>query len=139
MKHLLLNERRRKNMEDQFKTHGAFSWCELMTTDPEVAKGFYSELFGWELEEYPMEDMNYTVIRVAGQEMGGIMAIPPEAAGAPPNWSCYVTVDDVDATIKKAEAMQGKVLLPPRDVPDVGRFAVIQDPQGAVLTVIKYE
>lgn len=110
-----------------------------MTTDPEAAKRFYGELFGWKWEEYHMQGMTYTVVKVAGEEMGGIMPIPPEASGTPPNWGTYVTVDDVDATVKKAESMKAKVIVPPRDIPDVGRFAVIQDPQGAVLMVITYK
>jgi len=127
------------NMENHFKTHGAFSWTELMTTDPESAKKFYSDLFGWELEEYSMEGMTYTVVKAAGQEMGGIMAIPPEAQGAPPNWGTYVTVDNVDDTVKTAQKLGAIILMEPRDIPDVGRFAIIQDPQGAILSVITYK
>jgi predicted enzyme related to lactoylglutathione lyase len=110
-----------------------------MTTDPEAAKRFYGELFGWKWEEFHMPGMTYTVVKVAGEEMGGIMQIPAEAGGAPPSWGTYVTVDDVDATVKKAESMQAKGIVPPRDIPDVGRFAVIQDPQGAVLMVINLQ
>ena len=126
-------------MENRFKTHGAFSWTELMTTDSEAAKRFYGELFGWQFEEFPAKDMKYTVVKAAGEAMGGIMSMPAEAQGVPPNWGTYVTVDDVDATVKKATAMQAKVIMAPREIPDVGRFAVIQDPQGAVLMVITYK
>jgi len=126
-------------MENHFKTHGAFSWTELMTTDPEGAKTFYCDLFGWETEEFAMEGMNYTVVKAGGQEIGGIMAIPPEAQGAPPGWGTYVTVDNVDATVEKARALGANILMAPRDIPDVGRFALVQDPQGAVLSVITYK
>lgn len=66
------------------------------------------------------------------------MTIPPSAEGMPPNWGVYVTVDDVDATAKLAAEMAGKVCLPPQDIPQVGRFCVLQDPQGAMINVITY-
>jgi predicted enzyme related to lactoylglutathione lyase len=123
--------------EDSLK-HGAFSWMELMTTDVESAKEFYIRLFGWETEEYPMEGMNYTVIKIGGEDTGGIMAMPPEVAGMPPMWSIYVTVDDVDSTAKKVKELGGKIIRPPSDIPNVGRFCVLSDPQGAVITAITY-
>ena len=125
-------------MQDHYKTHGAFSWNELMTTDPEAAKKFYAEVFGWEMQEYPMGDFNYTVVKIGEEAVGGISPIPPEATGTPPNWGTYITVDNVDATVEKVTALNGKVLSPPTDIPDVGRMAIIQDPQGAVLMVMKY-
>lgn len=126
-------------MDNHFKTHGAFSWTELMTTDPEAAKKFYSELFGWDIEEMEMEGMRYAVVKVGEEAIGGIMGIPPETQGAPPNWGTYVTVDDVDATVEQAQALGANILMPPKDIPTVGRFAVIQDAQGAVLSVITYQ
>ena len=66
------------------------------------------------------------------------MPIPSDAAGTPPNWGTYITVDDVDAIVKKVKALGGKVLLEPQDIPDVGRMATIQDLQGAVLMVMTY-
>ena len=86
-------------MTDAFKQHGAFSWCELMTTDVEAAKRFYSSLFGWELEDKNVSGMTYTCVKAAGAGIGGIMAIPPEAAGMPPHWGSYVTVDDVEGLV----------------------------------------
>ncbi len=128
-------------MGEPFKTHGAFSWVELMTTDPEAAKAFYVELFGWELEDSPCpgnEGMTYTVVKVAGQPAGGIMPMSPNVPpGVPPHWGCYVTVDDVDVTVAKVEELGGQILVPPTEIPSVGRFSVIQDPQGAVIQVIK--
>ena len=123
-------------MDERFKQPGAFSWCELMTTDVAAAKRFYGELFGWETEDSPVEGMTYTVVKVAGKEMGGIMPIPPEAQGAPPSWGAYVTVDDVDAAAGKVEALGGKIVAPPRDVAGEARFCVFQDPQGACLSMI---
>lgn len=125
-------------MSEQFMQHGAFSWCELMTTDVAAAKTFYSGLFGWETEDMSMPGMTYTVVKAGGSGIGGIMATPPEAQGVPPMWGAYVTVDDVDATAQTATKLGGKVLVPPRDIPEVGRFCVIQDPQGAVINAITY-
>ncbi len=126
--------------EDLCKTHGAISWSELLTTDVDGAKRFYQSLFGWTLEDDPMggeaAGMTYTVAKVAGKECAGIMRIPPEAEGMPPCWGLYVTVDDVDAAAAKTTEIGGKVLMPPRDIPKVGRFAVIQDPQGAYISII---
>jgi len=123
--------------EDSLK-HGAFGWCELMTTDPDAAKVFYRALFGWETEDAPMEGMTYTVVKVDGDDVGGIMGMPPEVQGMPPAWGVYVTVDDVDATAGKVEELGGQILRPPEDIPGVGRFCVIQDPQGAVICAITY-
>ncbi len=125
-------------MSEQFKQHGAFSWCELMTTDAGAAKNFYAKLFGWDTADMPMPGMTYTVVKAGGKAMGGIMPIPKEAQGTPPMWCTYVTVDDVDVTARTAEQLGARLLVPPRDIPKVGRFCVIQDPQGAVISAIKY-
>jgi hypothetical protein len=127
-------------MHDPFKTPGAFSWNELMTSDPARARAFYQGLFGWQLEDMDMgPEGTYTVIKTAdGEAIGGVMGMPPGAAGMPPAWGAYVTVEDADATVAKAEALGARVAVPPRDIPKVGRFAVIQDPQGATLAVIAY-
>ncbi len=125
-------------MDTKYKLHGAFSWCELLTTDVAEAKRFYSKLFGWTLELAPIPGMEYTLVKYGGEQMGGIMTIPSAAAGLPPCWGVYVTVDDVDATAKLAVEMGGKVLMPPRDIPQVGRFCILQDPQGAMINAITY-
>jgi predicted enzyme related to lactoylglutathione lyase len=121
-----------------FKQHGAFSWTELMTTDPEGEKEFYSELFGWETDDMPMGDMTYTVLKAGDKEVGGIMPIPEQAKGTHPYWGIYVTVDDVDATAKKAEELGAKTIVPLTDIPDVGRLFAFQDPQGAIISAITY-
>lgn len=125
-------------MEDQFKQHGAFSWCELITSDTEAAKRFYTSLFGWDMEVMSVPGMVYTVVKAGGKGIGGIMETPEQAQGMPPMWGAYVTVDDVDETARAAQQLGGKLLVEPRDIPDVGRFCVIQDPQGAMINVITY-
>ena len=128
-------------MGDRFKTHGDFSWCELMTNDVDASKGFYSKVLGWTIDEMPMaEGEPYNVIKVGGQGVGGIMKMPKEVPpGVPPHWQSYVTVDDVDAVAKKAEELGATAIVPPTDIPNVGRFYVFKDPQGAVLALIQYK
>ncbi len=125
---------------DAFR-QGAFSWCELLTTDVEAAKKFYSELFGWNIEPVAgalHQDMQYNLVKVDGTEIGGIMAVPPQAQGMPPSWGTYVTVDDVDAAAAKVRELGGDIVVPLTDIPEVGRFCVIKDPQGAVISMITY-
>ena len=127
-------------MSDAFTTHGAFSWAELITTDAKAAAKFYADLLGWTMEEMPQSlgEGTYTVAKNAGRVVGGIMDIPPQAKGAPPAWGMYITVDDVDAVAAKVEALGGSIKVPPMDIPNVGRFCWIVDPQGAVFAVITY-
>lgn len=125
-------------MTDPMKQHGAFSWNELMTTDVDAAKTFYAGLFGWKMEDMQTNDMGYTIAKTGDKEMAGIMGMPPEAGDMPPAWGAYVTVDDVELSAAQAEKLGGKIILPPRDIPDVGRFCVICDPQGATLSLITY-
>lgn len=125
-------------MKDDAMKQGAFGWTELMTTDVEAAKTFYTGLFGWETEKAPMEGVEYTVIKANGTPVGGMMTIPPESGDVPPNWGTYVTVDDIDGVAAQVETLGGKLLRAPEDIPEVGRFCVIQDPQGAVICAIQY-
>jgi uncharacterized protein len=127
-------------MASAFETNGAFSWMELMTSDPKAAEAFYSQLLGWELEPAPMGHVGYTAVKAGGQAIGGIMAMPKEVPpGMPSHWGAYVTVTDIEATVKKAQSLGGKVMVPPRDIEKVGRFAVLSDPQGAVFSLIQYK
>ncbi|GAB3038238.1 VOC family protein [Bowmanella dokdonensis] len=121
-----------------FATHGAFSWAELMTQDPESARGFYGELFGWQFDSMDMPDGHYHVARIGENKIAGVMAIPAQAAGTPPHWGNYVTVEDVDALPARVEMLGGTMLVQPTDIPGVGRFMLFQDPQGATLSAITY-
>jgi predicted enzyme related to lactoylglutathione lyase len=124
-------------MIDSMKQHGAFSWNELMTTDVAGAKKFYSSLFGWTLEDQNV-GMPYTTAKISNEECAGIMSIPAENQGMPASWNGYVTVNDVEASVKHAIELGGSLLMGPVDIPNVGRFSVIADPQGATLTLITY-
>jgi uncharacterized protein len=125
-------------MDDSKLTHGTFSWNELMTTDTAAAKEFYGKLFGWQTEDRPMGEFDYTILKTGALQVGGLMPIPSQAKGTPPCWNSFVTVDNIDETAKKAQELGGALIVPPRDIPDVGRFAVIRDPQGAVISAITY-
>lgn len=120
------------------KEHGVFSWNELMTTDMPAAKKFYREALGWELQDLSNPSMPYTIAKKGDREVAGIMAMPKDTQGMAPGWGSYVTVDDVDARVARVESLGGKLCVAPRDIPNVGRFAVIADPQGAMLAMITY-
>ena len=118
--------------------HGRFIWYELITSDAEGAKAFYSSVVGWTPKDMPMPGMTYTLLNVGDRGMAGLMAFPPHLPdGVPPNWTGYVAVDDCDASAEKAKALGGSVMREPMDIPGVGRFAIIADPAGAVLAIMK--
>jgi len=114
---------------------GRFVWHELMTTDPQAAGAFYSKILRWKTQPSGMPD--YT-LWVSGKTMtGGLMAQPETArqSGAPPSWLVYIGTPDVDGTAAAAERLGGRVLKAPADIPSVGRYAVLADPQGAAFAV----
>jgi predicted enzyme related to lactoylglutathione lyase len=119
--------------------HGRFIWYELITPDPEAAKRFYGEVVGWTFQDMTSGGMTYTVCEANGDGVGGIMLIPEEAKamGAPPSWSSYVCVDDCDAAADKIKSLGGQVIRAPDNIPDIGRFAVVADPHGAVFEIMK--
>lgn len=124
-------------MNEAMKQHGAFSWNELSTSNVTDAKRFYGELLGWTLEPYPGA-VDYTMAKADNKELAGMMVTPEDAGNMPPMWMPYITVDDVDSTATRVESLGGKVCAAPQDLPKVGRFAVIQDPQGAMFSIITY-
>jgi predicted enzyme related to lactoylglutathione lyase len=125
---------------DVFQTPGAVSWTELTTPDPAAAMAFYGKLFGWSFQPMDMGSGTYNVIKVGADDaIGGVMKTPPDAQGMPPMWGSYVTVADCDATAAQCTALGGKVCVGPMDIPTVGRFAMLQDPQGATLFCIAYK
>lgn len=120
--------------------HGAFCWNELMTRDVDRAGKFYTELFGWGTQVAEMGPSGkYTSFMNGDRPAGGMMQITEEMGEVPPNWLVYFAVDDCDGTVSKAMGGEGKTLVPPTDLPEVGRFAVIEDPTGGVLGVIKLD
>lgn len=123
---------------------GAFCWSELATTDLGAARDFYKTLLGWEIKESTATGscegaevaVVYNEIVVGGEHVGGMYGMGPEYGGAPPHWMSYVAVADVDERARKVVELGGKVCVPPTDIPNVGRFCVINDPAGAAISLI---
>lgn len=122
---------------DPRDVRGRFLWHELMTPEPNRAAQFYSHVVGWRVEEWEDSDPPYWIFSVDGQPRAGLMELPEEAReqGSPPHWLGYVGVDDADAATAEAVSLGASRLVAPRDIPSVGRIAVIRDPQGAVLAL----
>ena len=113
---------------------GRFVWHELMTTHPDAAQGFYTKVVGWGRQTDEGLSTPYTMWTWGQQPMGGLMALPEQArkAGAPPHWLTYVGTPAIDATVEQATRLGAKTIVPTTDIPTVGRFAILADPQGAV-------
>jgi predicted enzyme related to lactoylglutathione lyase len=108
-----------------------FVHMELMSTDVGKAKNFYGKLFDWKLEDMPMEDMTYTMIRVGEGPGGGLMKNP--IPGAPTMWVAYVLVDDLTAATRKAKSLGASVMKEATVVKDAGSFVIVKDPTGGML------
>jgi len=119
---------------------GSFCWTELMTRDVAAARRFYGELVGWKTTERDIGPLKYTMFTPPGatEPIGGMMQMDdPEFAGIPPHWLSYILVENVDATTQRAVQLGGTIKVPPEDVPDIGRFSIIQDPTGAVIALFQ--
>src|SRR5688572_32864035 len=119
---------------------GAPCWYELLTRDAEKARAFYTGLFGWTPQPMPFSSsgLPYTLFRNGPDPAGGMMPLPPGPLGdAPPHWCPYFAVEDCDAAAALCAEKGGKVVLPPRDLPLVGRFAVLAAPYGARFAVFR--
>ncbi len=116
---------------------GSFCWNELATKDTGAASEFYTKLFGWTAQEQEMGDMVYTTFMVGERMNAGMLQIAAEWGDVPPNWVVYWSVADCDASAEKAKSLGATIIAPPADIPEVGRFSVIQDAQGAVSSIIK--
>lgn len=126
--------------------HGDFIWYELLTQNPDRAKQFYDDAIGWQvgepsadLMEASADPMDYRQIAAGDEFVGGVFRLSGEMVehGARPVWLGYVGVDDVDATLRKVEELGGAVLMPAKDIPDVGRLAMVADPQGVPFYVMR--
>ena len=119
--------------------HGTFVWYELMTSDSPAAESFYRSVMSWDIQDAGMEGFAYQVVSVGPTMIGGIMPIPEaaRAMGARPAWMGYIGVDDVDIYAGRVTAAGGAVHRVPEDIPGVGRFAVVADPQGAVFILFR--
>jgi predicted enzyme related to lactoylglutathione lyase len=131
-----------KEFEMTFNAKGKFVWYELMTTDVKAAEAFYRQVVGWGGRDAGMGEP-YTLLLVGegekASQVAGLMKLPAEApsAGAPPHWVGYVGVDSADAYAKRFAESGGKIFVPPSDIPGIGRFAIVSDPQGAQIALFQ--
>jgi uncharacterized protein len=120
--------------------HGRFVWYELITTDTERAKAFYSRVLGWGTQDVSMPSVAYTLFTLGEVSVSGLMNLPTDAdkMGAKPRWIGYVGVDDVDATAALINQLGGAVHVPPMNFSNFSRFAVAADPQTASFGLISW-
>jgi predicted enzyme related to lactoylglutathione lyase len=118
---------------------GDFIWYELLTKNPEGAKRFYAEVVGWNIGESLPGEVEYREISAGDGFVGGVLTLSEEMVeqGARPVWLGYVAVENVDATLEKIERLDGKVLMAAKDIPNVGRFALVADPQGIPFYIMR--
>src|SRR5690349_20126714 len=120
--------------------HGSFIWYELMTTDPEGAKRFYEDVVGWAIgDPAPAGDSEYRMLGAPDGFAGGMLTLSEAMweGGARPMWLGYLGVDDVDSAVEKAVAAGATVQMPASDIPGVGRIAMIADPQGVPIYLMR--
>jgi len=113
---------------------GKFVWHEHVSTEPAKAQEFFKQLLGWDYEVFKPGEVDYAMITSDGQMHGGFPQVPE---GTPPHWVGNVQVESVDDTIAKAKSAGGSVIVEPMDIPEVGRYSVLRDPQGAVIVAFQ--
>ena len=127
-------------VESRSNPRGDFIWYELMTIQPDGAKAFYDAVVGWNIETQSQFPNGYRMIgRSDGKFAGGVLPLSDEMQqhGARPAWLGYICVEDVDVTVTAIEQAGGKALMPAFDIPNVGRVAMMTDPQGAPFYIMK--
>ena len=115
---------------------GSVVWHEQVSSDPERAQSFYTELLGWDVERWKPGEANYPIIKANGQTHGGFTRAQGDA---PAGWIANVLVDDVDEAAAKAQSLGGTVVSGPMEMAEIGRWAIIADPQGGVISAYKPE
>lgn len=118
--------------------HGTFFWNELETPDQETAGEFYCQLLGWTRHEVDAGPFGvYTLFQRNGKDVAGMMKPTTDHSRMRgPAWNAYVAVDDVNACASHVADLGGRLIVPPHDVPDVGRVCMLADPTGAVLLLL---
>lgn len=111
-------------------------WVELACRDSAQANAFYTKVLGWQTRVSKMAGMDYTEWTTAAGPQGGMMEMTEEWGDIPAHWMSYFMVENCDAAVAKATELGGQVCVPPTDIETVGRFSVINDPQGGVFSVI---
>jgi predicted enzyme related to lactoylglutathione lyase len=119
--------------------HGQFCWHELNTLDIDAALAFYTDVIGWTAVDSGMTDRRYVILHAGEMPIGGVFRLPDEAiaAGARAGWVGYIAVDDVDDCVARSVAAGGRECRAAEDIPGVGRFAIVADPQGACFVAFK--
>jgi len=116
--------------------NGAFCWNELFTENPEKSVAFYKQIGGFEEERMEMPGMGvYHVLKTEGKPRAGVMKTP--MPGVPQSWLPYVQVASADQTHDKAKKLGASIKVPPTDIPNVGRFSIFTDPNGASLGILQ--
>jgi predicted enzyme related to lactoylglutathione lyase len=111
------------------------TWNELQTPAVDAARAFYSAVFGW---TYEVDENGYVAVMQDNRVHAGMMQMTEQMAEVPPNWSTYILVEDVEAAAAKVSELGGNVIVPPTVAGEVGKFCVVQDPQGAIFSIIEY-
>jgi predicted enzyme related to lactoylglutathione lyase len=126
-----------QSLSEGSEAAGVFVWDELGTTDADGAQRFYEQVFSWTTKDQGEEYGGYRIFHRGEEQVGGLMKNPDPSI--PAAWTPYVGVEDTDAICKKAIELGAKAIVEPMDVPNIGRFAILQDPQGAVFGIIRGE
>ena len=115
-----------------------FIWQELVTSDQETSGSFFCKLLGWSITKVDVGEFGtYTLFQKDGQDIAGMMNPTPDTPGEGSYWHSYIAVDDIDNCAKQAIELGGKVIVPPHEVPDVGRICAVSDPTGAIVHLMK--
>jgi predicted enzyme related to lactoylglutathione lyase len=119
-------------------SHGHFVWYELVTTNMEAAKAFYTKVVGWGAQD--VAGAAYTLFTAQGAPVCGLISMPEDAReeGYRPTWLGYIGVDDVDFTADRIAQLGGDIYVPPREIPNISRFAVALDLQRVSIAVFKW-
>ncbi len=125
-------------LQGEMGSEHPFVWHELVTDDQETSGAFFCRLFGWTLKEVDAGTFGtYTLFQKDGRDIAGMMNPTPDTPGTKSYWHSYVSVEDVDECAATAAEIGGNVVVPPHDVPDVGRICVVSDPNGAITHLLQ--
>jgi len=120
-------------------TPGIVSWNELVSNDVAGSRQFYSQMFGWNIQEMSMPAGTYNFMKSGEHPVGGLLQMPPEAKGAPTMWMPYITVSDLREAVSKATALGAKLCKDVTAIPEMGSFAILNDPQGATFGLWEFD
>jgi predicted enzyme related to lactoylglutathione lyase len=134
----LFEPRKARGTDVDSGLHGAPSWFELMTTDVDGAAKFYSKVFGWTPKKVPPADLNYTVFKLDGTNVAGMLQITPPMGSVQPHWRTYFTVKDAEEVVRMAVEFGGTITMSMREVSGGGRICGITSPQGVAFCVSQY-